>query len=140
MMPNRRAEGARWLKQASRDISDARLAREHQRFSLACFMSQQAGEKAMKGYLYGKGAEDVWGHSLADLCEDAKALEALFDVLKSRAIYLDKYYNLTRYPNYLPGGIPADHFDDLEAERALELAEEVLSFVKERLAEEEPAP
>ena len=56
--------------------------------------------------------------------------------MKVRAIYLDKYYNLTRYPNYLPGGIPADVFDDLEAERALELAEEVLHFVKERLSEE----
>ena len=77
----------------------------------------------MKGFLYSRGAEDVWGHSLADLCEDAKIFEMLFDVLKVRAIYLDKYYNLTRYPNYLPGGIPADVFDDLETERALELAE-----------------
>ena len=135
MMPDRRADGDRWLRQADRDLSDAHLAREHQRHNLACFMAQQAGEKAMKGYLYSKGAEDVWGHSLADLCEDAKVFEMLFDVLKPRAIYLDKYYNLTRYPNYLPGGIPADIFDDLEAERAIELAAEVLTFVRERLAE-----
>ena len=117
-------------------MSDARLAQEHERFSLACFLAQQCGEKAMKGFLYARGAEDVWGHSLADLCEDAKVFEMLFDVLKVRAIYLDKYYNLTRYPNYLPGGIPADVFDHLEAERALELAEEVLGFVRDRLAEE----
>ena len=136
MMPNRRAEGARWLAQAERDLDDARLAQEHERFNLACFMAQQCGEKAMKGFLYARGAEDVWGHSLADLCEDAKIFEMLFDVLKVRAIYLDKYYNLTRYPNYLPGGIPADVFDDLEAERALELAVEVLTFIRERLAEE----
>lgn len=136
MMPNRRSEGERWLTQAARDLSDAGLAREHERFNLACFLAQQCGEKAMKGFLYARGAEDVWGHSLADLCEDAKVFEMLFDVLKVRAIYLDKYYNLTRYPNYLPGGIPADVFDDLEAERALELAEEVLQFVRERLSEE----
>ena len=92
--------------------------------------------KGDEGFLYARGAEDVWGHSLADLCEDAKIFEMLFDVLKVRAIYLDKYYNLTRYPNYLPGGIPADVFDDLETERALELANEVLTFVRERLAEE----
>ena len=136
MMPNRRAEGDRWLRQASRDLSDAHLARERQRYNLGCFLAQQSGEKALKGFLYSRGAEDVWGHSLADLCEDAKVFEMLFDVLKSRAIYLDKYYNLTRYPNYLPGGIPSDAFDDLEAERAIELAEEVLIFVQERLAEE----
>ncbi len=136
MMPNRRAEGDRWLRQASRDLLDAHLARERQRYNLGCFLAQQSGEKALKGFLYSRGAEDVWGHSLADLCEDAKVFEMLFDVLKSRAIYLDKYYNLTRYPNYLPGGIPSDAFDDLEAERAIELAEEVLIFVQERLAEE----
>ena len=136
MMPNRRAEGDRWLRQASRDLLDAHLARERQRYNLGCFLAQQSGEKALKGFLYSRGAEDVWGHSLADLCEDAKVFEMLFDVLKSRAIYLDKYYNLTRYPNYLPGGIPSDAFDDLEAERAIELAEEVLTFVQERLAEE----
>lgn len=136
MMPDRRADGDRWLRQADRDLSDAHFAREHQRHNLACFMAQQAGEKAMKGYLYSKGAEDVWGHCLADLCEDAKVFEMLFDVLKPRAIYLDKYYNLTRYPNYLPGGIPADIFDDLESERAIELATEVLTFVRERLAED----
>ena len=136
MMPDRRAEGDRWLRQADRDLSDAHLTKKHQRFNLACFMAQQAGEKAMKGYLYSKGAEDVWGHSMADLCEVAKVFEMLFDVLKPRAIYLDKYYNLTRYPNYLPGGIPADIFDDLESERAIELAAEVLTFVRERLAED----
>ena len=136
MMPNRRAEGDRWLRQADSDLSDAQLARENQRYNLGCFLAQQSGEKALKGFLYSRGAEDVWGHSLADLCEDAKVFEMLFDVLKSRAIYLDKYYNLTRYPNYLPGGIPSDAFDDLEAERAIELATEVLTFVRERLAEE----
>ena len=61
--------------------------------------------------------------------------EMLFDVLKPRAIFLDKYYNLTRYPNYLPGGTPGDVFDDLEAERAIELAQEVVRFVEERITE-----
>ena len=91
MMPNRRAEGARWLAQADRDLDDARLAQEHERFNLACFMAQQCGEKAMKGFLYARGAEDVWGHSLADLCEDAKIFEMLFDVLKG--------------PGHLPGQV-----------------------------------
>ena len=134
-MPDHLAEGARWLRQARQDMDDAAFLREGSRFNMACFMGQQAAEKAVKAYLYHRGVEDVWGHSLADLCEDAKVFEMLFDVLKPRAIYLDKYYNLTRYPNYLPGGIPADIFDDLESERAIELATEVLTFVRERLAE-----
>ena len=127
------SDGARWLRQAQRDLSDAQFALEGKRYNLACFMGQQTGEKALKGYLYSKGAEDVWGHSLADLCEDAKIFDMMFDILKSRAIFLDKYYNLTRYPNYLPGGIPADVFDELEAQRSIELATEVVDFVRERI-------
>ena len=135
MTGDRMAEGSRWMRQSEQDLSDARLSMEYERYNLACFMAQQCGEKAVKGYLYARGAEDVWGNSLADLCEDAKYFEMLFDVLKSRAIFLVKYYELTRYPSFLPGGIPSEVFDVLEAERAIELAEEVVRFVKERMGE-----
>ena len=94
MKNNRIEEGDRWLQQGQRDLSDAKFSKEHNRYNLACFMAQQAGEKSVKGYLYARGSEDVWGNSLADLCEDAKYFEMLFDVLKSRAIFLDKYYCL----------------------------------------------
>ena len=40
----------------------------------------------------------------------------------------------TRYPNSLPGGIPAQAFARPEAERALEMAREVMAAVKHRLA------
>lgn len=128
---------SRWLKQAEQDLSDARFLSESKKYNLACFMSQQAGEKALKGYLYFRGAEDVWGHSIADLCEDAKVFEMLFDALKSKVVFLDKYYNLTRYPDYIPGGIPTDVFDETEAGRAIELAYQVIDFVKSRIEETE---
>jgi HEPN domain-containing protein len=38
----------------------------------------------------------------------------------------------TPYPNGLPGGIPAEAFDQVDAERALELARHVLQFVEGR--------
>jgi HEPN domain-containing protein len=38
----------------------------------------------------------------------------------------------TRYPNGLPGGIPAEAFNQVDAERALELARHVLQFVESR--------
>ena len=128
-------EGARWMRQAEQDLSDAQFAMKGERYNLACFMGQQAAEKALKGYLYSRGAEDVWSHSLADLCEDAKMFDIMFDILKSQAVFLDKYYHLTRYPNYLPGGIPADIFDELESQRSIELAQEVLLFVNQRINE-----
>ena len=132
-MSNNLAEGKRWLRQAEKDLEDAEFAREGGRFNLACFLGQQAAEKAVKGFLYYRAAEDVWGHSLIDLCEDARLFDMMFDVVKSDARQLDKYYEITRYPSYLPGGIPSEAFDRDDADRAIYLAQEVLGFVRDRI-------
>ena len=136
MSPDRAAEADRWMRQAERDLEDAGFLQDGKRYNLACFVSQQAGEKALKAYLYHHGAEDVWGHSLADLCEDAKVLNRMFDVIKSLAVLLDKYHDLTRYPHMLPGGIPSEAYDEVDAERAIHIAQEVISFVKVQMVEE----
>ena len=135
-MPNQvdhKAEGARWFRQAEQDLEDASFSREGNRFNLACFLSQQVAEKAIKAFLYHRGAEDVWGHSLIDLCEDARLFDMMFDIVKSDARQLDKYFEITRYPNFLPGGTPSEAFDRNDADRAIELAQGVLGFVNERL-------
>ena len=136
MSADPKAEGARWMRQAERDLEDAKFLQEGKRYNLVCFMGQQAGEKVLKGYLYHHGAEDVWSHSLADLCEDAKILNMMFDIIKSLAVLLDKYHDLTRYPHLLPGGIPAEAYDEVDGERAIYVADEVISFVKTQLVGE----
>ena len=103
---------------------------------MACFLGQQAGEKALKAFLYHQGVEDVWGHSLADLCEDSKILNGMFETIKSLAVLLDKYHDLTRYPHLLPGGIPSDAYDEVDGERAIYIAGEVIAFVKVQMAVE----
>ena len=123
------------MQQAEQDLEDARYLQDGKKFNLVCFMGQQAGEKALKAYLYHQGVEDVWGDSLADLCEDAKILNGMFVVIKSTAVLLDKYHDMTRYPHLLPGGTPAEAYDDVDAERAIYIAEEVISFVKVQMAE-----
>ena len=132
-MPDYFAEGARWLRQARQDLDDADFAREGERFNLACFLGQQAAEKVIKAYLFHRGVEDIWGHSLVDLCEDAKLFDMMFDTIKSIAGQLDKYYEITRYPGYLPGGIPSEAFDRVDADRSIELAQQVVDFVGERI-------
>ena len=132
-MPDFTAEGSRWFRQAERDLEDAAFNRQGERYNVACFLCHQAAEKAVKAYLYRRGAEDVWGSSLIDLCEDAKIFEMFFDTIKAEARQLDKYYDITRYPQYLPSGIPSEAFDDIDAERAMELAEIVVRFVGDRV-------
>lgn len=129
------SEAARWRRQARHDLDDARFARGGGRQALACFLSQQAAEKSLTAYLYARGADAVWGHALADLCEDAMTFDQSFDLIKSVAILLDKYYVMTRYPTALPGGIPWDVFEAQESARAIEIAEDVDKFVDDRLKE-----
>lgn len=130
--PDAVREATRWLKQAEHDLADARFCGQNGRHALACFLSQQSAEKAVRGFLLFKGVEDIWGHSLADLCEDAMAFDLAFDAIKSTATLLDKHYSMTRYPTGLPGGVPAEAYDEMDSVRAVGIAAEVYSFVNAR--------
>lgn len=70
MKPEPRVEGRRWLAQAENDLRFAELAARERFFAQACFNSQQAAEKALKAFLYARGAEEAMGHSAADLATE----------------------------------------------------------------------
>lgn len=123
-----------WERQAESDLDDALFCAEGKRHALACFLCQQSAEKLLHAYLYRRGAEQVWGHSLADLCEDAMAFDPGFDALKPTATLLDKYYLLARYPSTLPGGVPHEVFNEDDSGFALEIATQVRDFVDARMS------
>lgn len=129
-----RSESDRWLAQAHHDLEAAQHAIDGGFHALACFLGQQAGEKAVASYLFTRGADHIWGHALADLCEDAMQLDTSFDVIKSVAMLLDKYHHPTRYPTGLPGGVPHDAYDEVDSGRALEIARDVVQFVSIKLS------
>ncbi len=85
-------EAKRWFKQAEQDLDDAKYNLKGKRYNVACFLAQQAAEKVLKAYLYFKGAEEVWGHSIADLCQDVISLDKNFNEWKTKLAPLDKYY------------------------------------------------
>ena len=126
---------ARWLKQADYDLADAEFVAGSGRHALACFLCHQCAEKAVTAFLLTRGAEQVWSHALADLCEDAMVLDSSFDFIKSAGGLLDKHYLGARYPSGLPGGVPAEAFDGRDSERAIEIARDVVKFVSDRIAE-----
>ncbi len=125
-------EAGRWLEQAEIDLEDAELLMREKRYHLVCFLCQQAAEKAAKAILYMQGEENPWGHSVYELLEEAAMRDSTLHQLADKGAVLDKYYIPTRYPNGLPGGIPAKAFDREDAERALELAKEIVRTVAER--------
>ncbi len=126
-----KSEARRWLLQAKHDLDDAYFTFEGERFNLACFLSQQAAEKALKAYLFAN-KQEPWGHSVAELCEAASLNDTDFKNLKKRAATLDTYYIPTRYPNGLPGGIPAEAYQKEDGEKALSICNEVIDLVEKK--------
>lgn len=131
MRPDPRVEGERWLAQAARDLDDARFLSANGRHNLACYLAQQAAEKALKAVLYASGEAIVLGHSAADLAKRAAAERSELGAIVPRAMTLDKFYIPTRYPNGLPGGIPSEAFDAADATRAIADAGAVVSACRE---------
>jgi len=132
-MMDPRAEAERWLVQASIDLDDAKYLAEGRRYSLACFSSQQAAEKAVKAFLYARGAETVFGHSVGDLCARAEALDKRFGEYGLDAAFLDRFYVPTRYPNGLPGGIPGRAFRAKDAKETLAAASRILALSRKAM-------
>ncbi len=133
MRKNPLDESGRWFLQANHDLDDARYMLEGKRFNVACFLAQQAAEKFLKAFLYASQAEDLWGHSVADLCQKASTFDKEFSKHCRRWAVLDKYYIPTRYPNGLPGGIPSEAFDKNDAQRAISITEDVALVIKKKL-------
>ncbi len=134
MKPDPTKEGERWLLQAERDLEDAEFCSNGRRYNLACFLAQQASEKALKAFLYAKGEERVFSHSVAELLNRAMEYDEKFKECRSSSL-LDKYYIPTRYPNGLPGGVPYEAFDEVDARRAIELAKNTIEIVRMKLDE-----
>ncbi len=126
-------EGKRWVTEAKRDLDAARTLRDSEHFNFACFHAQQAAEKAAKAFLYARGVENVWGHSVASLLDDAINYEVDLETLRSDGASLDTFYIPTRYPNGLPGGLPSDAYTADEAERAIEKARKIIRTINQHL-------
>jgi HEPN domain-containing protein len=127
-------EGKRWYDQAVRDIDDAGYNLAGGRHNLACFVAQQAAEKALKAFLIVFGEEEPWGHSVAELCRNAAQIDPTFAELQPQVAPLDKYYIPTRYPNGLPGGIPSDAFSRDDALSAIGLADSLIQHIGKKLS------
>lgn len=128
-------EGQRWLAQAREDLKWAKHLAEEGGWYLACFISQQVTEKALKGFLYAQGEDIVLGHSVARLCASAANYRPEFQKKRQRWSLLDGYYIPTRYPNGLPDGIPADVYTKEAATGAVALATDAVDFVTGLLKE-----
>ena len=80
------------------------------------------------------------GHSVQLLCERASALAPEMSQDCERWSFLDSFYLSTRYPDAPPGGIPAKAFSSDAAQTAVNLATEVIGFVRGRIEADRQPP
>ncbi len=128
-------EALRWLKTAEEDLGAARGLRSLKKYSHACFLAQQCGEKALKALWYALG-HDPWGHSIQKLIKDMpdKAAKQQLKVYLEAGVTLDRYYIPTRYPNGLPDLTPGEVYMKQDADLCIRHASAVLTAVKSLIA------
>ncbi len=129
-----RYEAGRWLDTAVEDLEAARVLLEKEKFSHACFLAQQCGEKSLKALWYSLGREG-WGHSIQKLIEDLPEGDARAQMtrLLEEGAALDRYYIPTRYPNGLPDLTPGKVYFKKDAELCVRSGERLLDEVRKLL-------
>lgn len=129
-------EASRWFRTAQSDLAAATGLMELGHFAQACFLFQQAAEKAAKALHFAIDTSP-WGHSVARLLTDARdSLAPDQDqaaALLKDANALDRFYVPTRYPNGLPDFIPSEVYRQEDAAQAQEAARRILAAIHARL-------
>ena len=120
-----------WLRQAEKDLAQAKSSQTEGRHEWACFAAQQSAEKAVKALHLFQGQE-AWGHVVAKLLKELGPETSEGMIEKGKV--LDNFYVPTRYANGHPEGAPFEHYGKLQSEDAIRYASEILEFVRNKMA------
>jgi HEPN domain-containing protein len=132
MTGKRKSEAKRWFQQAFYDLKAARWNIQGRFYDTACFLAQQAGEKALKSLLYYEGARRtaLLTHSLVEMIREGEKKVKALSRLLDQARELDLHYIPSRYPNGLPSGYPHQFYGKKVAQEAVIAAEKIFSSVR----------
>ncbi len=132
MKPGREA-ALRWLRHAEHDLAIAHGHQERGDLSDACFMAEQAAQKAFKAFLIGHGHRSVPIHSVALLAERCAQVDPAFTVHVTAGRVLDQYFIPTRYPDALaPPAVPFESYTQEQGEKAVAAAQAIVALVAQK--------
>jgi HEPN domain-containing protein len=133
MIGKRKTEARRWFQQAYYDLKATRWNIEGGFYDTACFLAQQAAEKALKSILYFTGSrrKALMTHSTVEMVrESGKKINSLTELM-NEARELDLHYIPSRYPNGIPSGYPHQFYGRKNADQALVAAEKIFKAIKD---------
>jgi HEPN domain-containing protein len=133
MIGKRKTEARRWFQQAYYDLKATCWNIEGGFYDTACFLAQQAAEKALKSILYFTGSrrKALMTHSTVEMVREAgKKINSLVELI-NEARELDLHYIPSRYPNGIPSGYPHQFYGRKNADQALAAAEKIFHAIKD---------
>jgi HEPN domain-containing protein len=131
-MKNPKQNSERWLKEAESTFRQAKRNCEERAYNLACFLAEQASQKALKAVLYLDGARFINIHSIRELLNEALKKHGEFLELVEAGTKLDQYYLSTRYPDAVPEpAVPSEIFVKSQAEEAVEIAGKIFEACRQ---------
>jgi HEPN domain-containing protein len=130
-MNDKKGEARRWFQQACHDLKAAQWNTDGGFHDTACFLAQQAGEKALKSLMYYQGLRRsaTMTHSLVEMVQQSVGNMVELGGLLEEARSLDLHYIPSRYPNGLPSGYPHHFYGQETAKKAIAAAEKIVDFI-----------
>ncbi len=125
-------ESDRWLRQAEYDLRVAEWNLEGGFFAPACFWAQQSAAKALRSFLFLHSEDARESRSVSDLLDRALTYEENFKEVAGSSTKLDLFYKTSRFPDAIPGGIPAELFTKRDSTEAITQASEILAIVEKQ--------
>ncbi len=125
-------EADRWLRQAEYDLKAAEWNQQGGFYAPACFYAQQAAAKSLRAFLFLMREDARETRSVVDLLDRALTYEEGFKSFVGSSTSLDIYYKTSRFPDALPGGIPAEVITQKDSRDAIKQASDILSIVEKR--------
>lgn len=117
------------MKQADRDLQNAKKNLDMEIYEVSSFLAQQSVEKFLKSlWMYIHKENFPATHTLIKLGDGVD----IPGKLKHNLANLTPDYTVSRYPD-AANGVPYELYDRETAEAKLVLAEEVISWVKEKM-------
>jgi HEPN domain-containing protein len=120
-----------WLKYSRNDLISAKHLFDDlypKQTEIACYLSQQCAEKALKGYLLFKDTEPPKTHNLVELCQICMKHENTFSEILLACADLTPYGVTARYPNELA-------VDDAITKSAIDKAQIIYDFCAGKVSE-----
>ncbi|MBI5493319.1 MAG: HEPN domain-containing protein [Deltaproteobacteria bacterium] len=125
-------EADRWLRQAEYDLKAAEWNQQGGFFAPACFLAQQSAAKSLRAFLFLNREDARETRSVADLLDRAMTYEEEFGKFAGTSKGLDLYYKTSRFPDALPGGIPAEIISGKDSRDAIKQASDIISIVEKK--------